>query len=145
MRPVNILMVEDNEGDVILTKEALIQAKVWNHISVAKDGEEAIDFLFRKGNFSNALIPDLILLDINIPKINGLEVLKIIKADPQIKRIPVVILTSSAAKRDIAEAYSNYVNFYMTKPIGFEKLLDVINNMENFWLSIVKLPDIEKV
>ncbi|MGK2862921.1 MAG: response regulator [Chitinophagaceae bacterium] len=138
-------MVEDNEGDIILAKEAFIQAKVWNHISVAKDGEEAIDFLFRKGKFSNALIPDLILLDINIPKINGLQVLKIIKADPQISGIPVVMLTSSAAERDISEAYSNYVNFYMTKPVGFEKILDVINNIENFWLSIVKLPDIEKV
>ncbi len=138
-------MAEDNEGDIILAKEALIQAKVRNHISVAKDGEEAIDFLFRKGKFSNALIPDLILLDINIPKINGLQVLKIIKADPQLSRIPVVMLTSSAAERDISEAYSNYVSFYMTKPVGFEKILDVINNIENFWLSIVKLPDIEKV
>ena len=143
MREIRILMVEDNEGDVILAKEALKEAKIMNSVDVASDGEAALDFLFRRGAFANAQTPDLIFLDINIPKINGLEVLKIIKADEKLRIIPVVMLTSSNADGDVLEAYSSYVNCYVTKPVDLKTFMEVISEIENFWLTIVRLPDKE--
>ncbi len=144
MGKIHILLVEDNEGDIILTREALTDAKIRNTISVARDGEIALDFLYKRNEYADAKFPDIILLDINIPKINGLEVLKIIKSDAVLKIIPVVILTSSSAEIDITEAYSSCVNCYITKPVGLDNFLYVIKHVENFWLEIVKRPLIEE-
>jgi CheY-like chemotaxis protein len=137
---IHILMVEDNEGDIVLTLEALKLAKLRNKISVVRDGEEAIDFLYRKGNFAEEPRPHLILLDINLPKMNGKEVLTIIKKDAELKKIPVVILTTSSSEKDILDAYNNYANCYITKPVDLDKFIEVIHTIEDFWISIVQLP-----
>jgi two-component system, chemotaxis family, response regulator Rcp1 len=142
MKDIHILLIEDNEGDIVLTRESLAEARIRNKLFVVTDGEMALDFLFKKNEYSNADMPDLVLLDINLPKINGLEVLKRIKMDEHLKAIPVVMLTTSEAERDILEAYKNYVNCYIAKPINLEKFIDIIKTIENFWLHIVKLPTI---
>lgn len=137
---IHILLVEDNEGDIVLTLEALKEAKLRNHISVVRDGEEALEFLYKKGRFSGEQSPQLILLDINLPKMNGKEVLSVIKNDNDLKKIPVVILTTSSSESDILEAYNNHANCYITKPVDLDKFLDVIHTIEGFWISIVQLP-----
>ncbi len=138
--PVKILLVEDNPGDIRLTAEVLEQAKVHNKLSVAADGLEAIAFLRREGKYANAPRPDLILLDLNLPKKGGLEVLAEIKSDQDLKRIPVVILTSSKADEDIARSYELHANCYVTKPFGLEQFIAVVKSIEGFWSAIVKLP-----
>jgi CheY-like chemotaxis protein len=139
-RPFYILLVEDNPGDVRLTREALKESKLYHELFVTYDGEEALDFLHQNGRFSDLPIPDIILLDLNIPKKNGREVLEEIKNDPKIKHIPVVILTTSEAEEDIIKSYELHANCYIKKPVEFDKFFDMIKKIEDFWLSIVKLP-----
>lgn len=140
-RPVEILMVEDNPGDVRLTQEALRDGKVRNVIHSVSDGVAALEFLRREGQYTNAPRPDVILLDLNLPRKDGREVLADIKADPNLLSIPVVILTSSAAEDDIAQSYSLHANAYVTKPVGLEEFIKIIKSIEGFWLEIVKLPN----
>ncbi len=140
-QPIEVLMVEDNPGDVRLTQEAFREAKVRNTIHIATDGVEALAFLRRRGRYANVPRPDVILLDLNLPKKDGREVLAEIKADPGLGRIPVVILTSSEAEEDILKAYDLHANAYITKPVGLEQFMAVVRKIEGFWLEIVKLPD----
>ncbi len=140
VRPVDILLVEDNPGDVRLTKEALRDAKVLNQIHVAKDGVEAMEFLNREGSFKEAPAPDLILLDLNLPRKDGREVLADIKKDPRLKRIPVVVLTTSKSDEDIVKSYNLHANCYITKPVDLNRFIEIIHSLEEFWFSIVKLP-----
>lgn len=140
VRPIEILLVEDNPGDVRLTREALKDAKMSNLLHVVEDGAAALDFLHQRGAYRNAPRPDLILLDLNLPRKNGREVLQEIKEDPRLKIIPVVILTSSQAEEDILGAYSLHANCYITKPVDFAQLTKIVRTIEDFWLSIVTLP-----
>jgi CheY-like chemotaxis protein len=137
---IKILLVEDNEGDVILTLEALKEGRVRNLVNVVRDGEQAILYLDKKGGYADAITPDLILLDINLPRIDGLEVLCYIKQSDTLKTIPVVMLTTSSSKDDIQNAYSAYANCYITKPVDFNKFMEVVGSIEHFWISLVKLP-----
>ena len=139
MKPIHILLVEDNEGDIVLTMEALQQGKFNNSMSVARDGEEAIMYFHRKGKFVEAKHPDLILLDINLPKIDGKEVLKFIKTHPVYKTVPVIILTTSSSEADIFDCYSGYTNCYIVKPVSLHSFIEIVHSIENFWLSIVSL------
>jgi two-component system, chemotaxis family, response regulator Rcp1 len=139
-QPVEILLVEDNPGDVDLTKEALERAKVANRLQVVEDGAEALDFLFRRGAYADACRPDIILLDLNLPKKDGREVLSEIKADQELADIPVVVLTTSQAEEDIVRAYRLHANCYITKPVDFRQFLRVVEAIEDFWLTVVKLP-----
>jgi|SRR5687767_8554184 len=139
-KEIKILLVEDNEGDVVLTMQALKKANVTNGINVAMDGEEAMKYLRKEGRFANAETPDLILLDINLPKIDGMEVLAEIKNDENLKSIPVVMLTTSDSENDIVRSYNNHANCYITKPVDFKKFIEVIQAIKDFWISIVKLP-----
>lgn len=136
-KEIHILLVEDNEGDIVLAREALEEARIKNRITVITDGEKALEYLFYKDNNRK---PDLILLDMNLPKVNGLEVLAKIKADEALKIIPVVMLTTSTSEQDVLDAYRNYVNCYINKPIDLEEFIVVIKNIESFWLNTVKLP-----
>lgn len=140
MRPVEILLVEDNPGDVHLTLEAFKEAKVRNHISVADDGMKAMAFLRHEGEYKNAPLPDLILLDLNLPRKDGREVLAEIRLDPKLTRIPVVIMTTSQAEEDIAKAYDLHVNCYISKPMDLDQFIKVTRSIEDFWLTVVKLP-----
>lgn len=139
-KEIHILLVEDNEGDVVLAREALKEARIRNTITVITDGEKALEYLFCKENFKNSRLPDLILLDMNLPKVNGMEVLVKIKGDEMLKIIPVVMLTTSTSELDVKNAYRNYVNCYINKPINLEEFINVIKGIENFWLNTVKLP-----
>jgi len=139
-RPIEILLVEDNPGDVRLTVEALKDGKVYNNLHVVKDGMEATAFLHREGKYADAPHPDLILLDLNLPKKDGHEVLTEIKEDPMLKHIPVVVLTDSKAEEDILKTYNLRANCYITKPIDLEHFIMVVKSIEDFWLTIVKLP-----
>ncbi|RPJ79478.1 MAG: response regulator [Alphaproteobacteria bacterium] len=139
-KPVEILLVEDNEGDVGLIEEVFEEAKIRNNIHVAEDGEEAVLYLRGEGKFSGSPRPDIILLDLNLPKKDGREVLKEIKEDNNLKNIPVVILTTSNAEKDILRAYDLHANAYITKPLDFDQFIKVVGSIENFWLEIVNLP-----
>jgi two-component system, chemotaxis family, response regulator Rcp1 len=138
--PIEVLLVEDNPGDVRLTREALKDGKVCNHLSVVPDGVEAMRFLRREGPYGEAPRPDVILLDLNLPKKDGREVLEEVKGDPALRAIPVVVLTSSEAERDIARAYALHANCYITKPVDLDQFIHVVRSIEDFWFSIVKLP-----
>lgn len=139
-RPIEILLVEDNPGDVRLTVEALRDAKVRNNMAVVRDGVEALQYLHREGEFSDAPRPDVILLDLNLPRMDGREVLAEVKEDPQLKQIPIVILTTSAAETDILQAYELHANCYIAKPVDLEQFITVVKSIEEFWFEIVKLP-----
>lgn len=139
-KPIDILLVEDNPGDVRLTQEALREGKIHNNLYVVKDGLEAMEFLRRQGRHSGATRPDLILLDLNLPKKDGREVLADIKNDPELKRIPVVVLTTSAAEEDVLKSYNSHANCYITKPVDLEQFMKVAKAIREFWLTIVKLP-----
>ncbi len=138
--PIEILLIEDSAADVRLTMEALKEAKVANRLSVVDDGVKAIDFLYRRGAYADAPMPDLILLDLNLPRKDGREVLAEIKADVNLRRIPVVVLTTSHAEEDILRAYDLHANCYITKPVDFDQFMVVVQTIEDFWLTVVKLP-----
>lgn len=143
MKTAHILLVEDNEGDIVLTKEALEEKKIISKVSVVKNGKEALDFVFQKGDYESAEVPDLILLDINLPLKNGHEVLEIIKFDDRTKKIPVVMLTTSSSRDDIDRAYKLNANCYITKPVEIDDFMKAITSIENFWVQLVKLPNIK--
>jgi chemotaxis family two-component system response regulator Rcp1 len=140
MKPIEILLVEDNPGDARLTREALALSKVRNHLHHAKDGEEAMSFLRREGPYSTAPTPDLVLLDLNLPRRDGREVLEDVKKDPLLKQIPVVILTSSRAEEDVLRSYRLHANCFITKPVDLEQLTKVVQGIEHFWFTLVRLP-----
>lgn len=139
-KAVNILLVEDNPGDVRLVVESLKESKRPTNLITVKDGVEAMAYLHREGIYANEVQPDIILLDLNLPRKNGQEVLKEIKKDPGLKRIPVIVLTASSAERDIINSYDLNANCYITKPVSLEQFTEVIKSIENFWLKVVKLP-----
>lgn len=140
-KEVKILLVEDNEGDIVLTLEALKAAKVSTGIQVVKNGEAALQYLRKEGIYKNMETPNLILLDINLPKVNGMEVLIEIKKDVDLMIIPVVMLTTSDSERDIMESYQHHANCFITKPVDFQKFMHVVHVMKDFWIDIVKLPN----
>jgi CheY-like chemotaxis protein len=139
-KKIEILLVEDNPGDVELVREALGEGKINNQLHVAADGVQAMQYLKGEGSHSGAACPDLVLLDLNLPKKNGREVLQEIKSDPELKFIPVVVLTSSKAEEDILKSYNLHANCYVTKPVDLDQFLRVVRSIEDFWLSVVKLP-----
>jgi len=138
MKAVHILLVEDNEGDIVLTLDAFEESKITTEISIVRNGRDALDFLFNRGKYAEVLRPDLILLDINIPIFNGHDVLKKIKEDPSLRKIPVIMLTTSSNQRDINMAYENHTNSYVTKPIAMEDFIKAILKIEEFWLQLSK-------
>ena len=140
LKPIEILLVEDNPGDVRLTKEALKEAKVINNLTVLKDGEEALAYLRRQGPYEKAARPHLILLDLNLPRKDGREVLGQIKAEDALKRIPVVVLTTSQDEQDVLKSYNLHANCYITKPVDLDQFIRVAQSIEDFWLGIVVLP-----
>ena len=139
--PVEILLVEDNPGDHRLTKEALHEGKVYNNLHWVKDGVEALDFLYKRGKYKDAPKPDIILLDLNLPKKDGREVLQEIKSDSRLQRIPVVVLTTSKAEEDVLKTYQLHANCYVTKPVDLEQFIKVVRSIDNFWLTVVTLPN----
>ena len=139
-RSIEILLIEDNPGDVRLTEEALKEGKVINRLSVVPDGVEAIEYLRKRGDYASAATPDLVLLDLNLPKKDGREVLAEVKQDPELRKIPVVVLTTSRDEQDILKSYDLHANCYITKPVDFEQFIRVVRAIEDFWLSVVKLP-----
>jgi len=140
MKPIHILLVEDNEGDIVLTKDALEEYKIATNTSIARDGKAALELLEELWQKGSALLPDLVLLDINLPKKNGQEVLKTMKSDNRFKEIPVIMLTTSSSEDDILRAYQNHANCFISKPVEADQFLEVVSSIENFWISIVKLP-----
>ena len=141
MKQAHILLIEDNEGDIMLTKDAFEESKIKTVMSIARNGQEAMDFLFKKGEYGNAQRPDLILLDINIPIYNGHQVLKKIKETDDLKKIPVIILTTSSNPKDVNLAYENHSNSYVKKPLDMDEFLEAIKQMEQFWLQLSILAD----
>lgn len=138
--PIEILLVEDSPGDVRLTQEILMDSKVHNHLNIVEDGVQALAFLRKEAPYTHTPFPDLILLDLNLPRKDGREVLEIIKEDEKLKRIPVVILTTSQAEEDVMRAYDLHANCYITKPLDLDQFIKVIKSIKDFWLTIVKLP-----
>ena len=139
--PIEILLVEDNPGDERLTREALTEGKVYSNLHWVKDGVEALEFLRKQGRYAGKPRPDIILLDLNLPKKDGREVLQEIKADERLMRIPVVILTTSKAEEDVLKTYTLHANCYVTKPVDLEQFIKVVQSIDNFWLTVVTLPD----
>jgi len=137
---VDVLLVEDDAGDVLMTREAFEHYKIRNNLHVVRDGEQALQFVRREGDFATAPRPGLIMLDLNLPRRDGLEVLAEIKADPDLRVIPVVILTTSQAEQDILRSYALHANAYVTKPVDFERFIEVIRQIDNFFITVVKLP-----
>ncbi|MBI4498794.1 MAG: response regulator [Chloroflexi bacterium] len=139
-RPIEILLVEDNAGDVVLTQEALREGKIRNHLSVVPDGVAALAFLHREGAYADVPTPDLILLDLNLPRMDGRELLSAIKTDEQFRHIPVVVLTTSKAEQDVLMSYHLHANCYITKPVDLDQFISVVQSIEDFWLTVVTLP-----
>ncbi len=137
---VKILLVEDSDGDILLITQALKKVQVTNGVTVIKDGDKALQYLRKKGEYKDVETPDLILLDINLPRVDGIEVLAVIKTDPMLMSIPVVMLTTSESEKDIVSSYNNHANCYIVKPVDFKKFIDVVQMIKEFWISIVKLP-----
>ena len=144
MNPVNVLLVEDNEGDILLTTEALEEGKIANRITVIKDGKEAIDFLRKYGESTQGELPDLILLDINLPRKNGHEVLQFIKGSESLKHIPVIMLTTSSSEKDIFYSYKCFASCYITKPFDTDGFVNAVTKIKEFWTDFVKLPEMKK-
>lgn len=142
MEIVEILLVEDNPGDIRLTEEAFKETKLNNNLSVVKDGVEALSFLRKEGEYSSAARPDIILLDLNLPRMDGRELLAIIKEDPDLRRIPVVVLTTSDDEKDILTTYNLHANCYITKPVDLNQFGEIVKNLEGFWFQIVRLPPV---
>ena len=141
MKLAHILLVEDNEGDILLTKEAFLECKVKTEISIAKNGKEALDFLFKREGYEDAVKPDLILLDINLPIYSGHEVLQQIKEAPELKKIPIIMLTTSSSQNDISKAYEHHCNSYVNKPLEIEEFMQAILKIEEFWLQLTSLSE----
>ncbi len=139
-RPIEILLVEDNPADVLLMEEALLEGKLSNNLSAVTNGDDAVDFLKKRGRFRDAVRPDLIMLDLNLPRKDGREVLAEVKNDADLKKIPIVIMTTSRSQDDIERTYSLHANAYVTKPVGVRQFFEVVQKIEDFWFSIVKLP-----
>jgi len=139
-QPIDILLVEDNPGDVRLTQEALAEAKVRNRLHVVRDGEAAMDFLRRSGEHGDAPRPDLVLLDLNLPKLSGMEVLQAMKDEPKLRQIPVVILTTSEAEEDVLRGYQLQASAYVTKPVDLDRFLGLVQAIDDFWLAVVRYP-----
>jgi two-component system response regulator len=137
---IDILLVEDSPADILLTREAFEQNKIVNTLHVVEDGDQAMDFLYKRGEYASAPRPDLILLDLNLPRKNGREVLAEIKADPDLKIIPIVVLTTSSAEEDILKAYNLNANSYVVKPVGFDNFMEAVRSIRHFWFSVVTLP-----
>ena len=142
IRPIEILLVEDNEADIVLTKNAFKSFNIQNNLNVCRNGEEGLNYLFKREEYADALTPDLVLLDLNMPKTNGLEVLEEIKNDPRLSMVPVIVLTTSSAEQDIVKSYQHHANSYIKKPIDFMEFVEVIKEIENYWFSIVKIPNV---
>jgi len=140
VRPIEVLLVEDDEGDVLMTREALDEGKVFNRLSVVGDGVEAIAYLRREQPYADATRPDLVLLDLNLPKRDGRQVLEEVKADPDLRRIPIVVLTTSEAEEDVLRSYDLHANAYVTKPVDFDRFVEVIRQIDDFFISVVRLP-----
>lgn len=140
MKSIHILLVEDNEGDILLTTEALNEGKINNTLTIARDGWEAIQLLSKQAEQGIKALPDLVLLDVNLPKMNGHEVLENIKSNDKLKHIPVIMLTTSSSEADVFKSYQNHANCYITKPVDVNNFLDVVASIEDFWISIVQLP-----
>jgi CheY-like chemotaxis protein len=140
VRPIEVLLVEDDEGDVLMTREALDEGKVFNRLNVVGDGVEAIAYLRREKPYAEVTRPDLVLLDLNLPKRDGLQVLEEVKADPDLRRIPIVVLTTSEAEEDVLRSYDLHANAYVTKPVDFDRFVEVIRQIDNFFISVVRLP-----
>src|ERR687898_2999418 len=140
--PIEILLVEDNPGDARLAVEALKDSKVRNNLHHVRDGEEAMDFMHQQGAYVSVPVPDLILLDLNLPRKDGREVLEEIKGDPELRLVPVVVLTTSAAERDLIKSYNLHANAYIIKPIDLNRFIEVVRAIESFWFTIVKLPQL---
>lgn len=140
MKSAHILLVEDNEGDILLTREALAEGKLANTISVVRNGRDALEFLFQKGDYADAPIPDLVLLDVNLPLKSGHEVLQAIKKNEKTRQIPVIMLTTSSSERDIQLSYDHHANCYITKPVDVEEFLSAVSSIEEFWFNLVRLP-----
>lgn len=140
MRPIEILLVEDNPGDVRLTQVALREGKLLNTLQVVVNGEEALAYLAQEGRYQAAVLPELILLDLNLPKVSGHEVLAVIKNDEKLKQIPVIILTTSEAEKDILRSYQEHANSYIVKPVSLESFVQVVASLRDYWVSVVKLP-----
>lgn len=138
--PIEVLLVEDDPGDVVLTQEAFADNKVRNNLHVVSDGEQAMSFLRREGAYAGAPRPDLVLLDLNLPRKDGREVLSEIKSDPDLRRIPVVVLTTSEAEEDVLRSYNLHANAYVTKPVDFERFIRVVRHIDEFFVTVVKLP-----
>ncbi|TDD16394.1 response regulator [Nonomuraea diastatica] len=140
VRPIDVLLVEDDQADILLTKEAFDLNKVRNRLNVVNDGEQAMAYLRREGDHRDAIRPDLILLDLNLPRMSGREVLRAVKDDPALRTIPVVILTTSEAEEDILHSYRLHANAYVSKPVDFEQFIRVVRQIDNFFVTVVKLP-----
>jgi CheY-like chemotaxis protein len=140
VRPIEVLLVEDDEGDVLMTREALDEGKVFNRLNVVGDGVEAIAYLRREKPYAEVTRPDLVLLDLNLPKRDGLQVLEEVKADPDLRRIPIVVLTTSEAEEDVLRSYDLHANAYVTKPVDFDRFVEVIRQIDDFFISVVRLP-----
>ena len=138
--PIEILLVEDDPGDVLMTTEALADSKIANRLHVVNNGEEALAFLRREGQYETCPRPDLVLLDLNLPRMDGREVLEIVKADPTLRRIPIVVLTTSYAEEDVVRSYDLHANAYVTKPVDFEQFVSVVRQIDDFYITVVKLP-----
>ena len=139
-RPIEVLLIEDDPGDVLITREAFEHHKIHNTLSVASDGQEGLDYLYQRGSHDGAPRPDLILLDLNLPKYDGHQLLEQIKSDPDLCHIPIVVLTTSAAEEDILRSYRLHANAYITKPVGFEQFMNVIHQIDEFFVQVVRLP-----
>jgi len=140
LRPIEVLLVEDDEGDILMTREALAEGKVINRLNVVNDGVEALAYLRRDGGYAEASRPDLILLDLNLPKLDGRQVLEEVKADDGLRRIPVIVLTTSAAEADVLRSYDDHANAYVTKPVDFDRFIEVVRQIDDFFISVVRLP-----
>lgn len=139
-KPIDVLLVEDDPGDVLMTREAFTENKVANRLAVVPDGVDAMAFLRKEGEYADAPTPDLVLLDLNLPRMDGREVLAAMKSDDELRRIPVVVLTTSEAEEDVLRSYSLHANAYVTKPVDFERFIDVVRQIDDFFVSVVRLP-----
>jgi CheY-like chemotaxis protein len=140
MKPIHILLVEDNEGDILLTTEALAESKIMNTVAIARNGKEALDYIFKRGPHTDAPSPQLVLLDINLPFKNGHEVLEIIKGNEKVRHLPVIMLTTSSSEKDIRLSYQYHANCYISKPVEMDHFIKAIASIEDFWINIVSLP-----